>query len=132
MPLTNYGGNKVLDALLGAVALGAPATWYFGLFTSMPTVLGTDGTEVSGGSYARIAATNNTTNFPVAVAKAKSNGTAITFPTASAGWGSVLGVGLFDALTVGNCWMYATFASPRTVAISDALSFNTGQLDWTC
>ncbi len=34
MPLTTYGDQKVLDALNQATALGAPATWYFGLMVA--------------------------------------------------------------------------------------------------
>src|SRR5262245_29535561 len=63
-----YLSEKVKNEVLGATAFSAPATVYFGLWT---TTAGTDmdayhgGTagEVSGGSYDRVSKTNNTTNF---------------------------------------------------------------------
>jgi hypothetical protein len=91
--------NTLLDLLYGS---GTPATLYVGLYTSTPGPDGTGGTEVSGGSYARKAVTNNGTNFPAAVDGIKSNGTAITFATATADWGSVDGVGIFAASSGGT------------------------------
>lgn len=127
---TNYLGNLLLDLILGNGSLSVPATLYFALFTSAPTA-STGGTEVSGGSYARVAVTNNDTNFPDAVNKSKSNGTAITFPQASAGWGSVVAIGIFDQSSGGNLLMFASFTTPRTVAINDTLSFNTSQITFS-
>ncbi|MES2500135.1 MAG: hypothetical protein V4570_06350, partial [Pseudomonadota bacterium] len=60
--LTDYAENKVLDAILRAQSLGAPATFYVGLFTSAPSDTG-GGTEVSGGSYARVAVTSSLANW---------------------------------------------------------------------
>ena len=53
--------NTVLDSLFGS---GTPATLYIGLYSAAPDADGTGGTELSGGSYARAAVTNNTTNWP--------------------------------------------------------------------
>lgn len=55
--------KAVLDACMGATTLG-PGTYYAALMTAMPTGAG-GGTEFPGsGNYARIAVTNNATNFP--------------------------------------------------------------------
>lgn len=131
MSKTNYSRNKILDFRYGAQADAQPATWYLALFTSMPTVVGTDGTEASGGSYARVAITNNLTNFPAAVAGGKSNGTAFTFAAASAGWGTIQGFGFYDALTGGNLHDFAPLTTPKVVASGDTPSFSAGQLTWT-
>ena len=77
--------NAVLDYNLGN---GSPATLYYALFTAAPTAAG-GGTEVTGGSYARVAVTNNSTNFPNASGATKSNGADVAFTTASADWGTV-------------------------------------------
>lgn len=90
---------ETLDAYFGATTLG-PATWYVGLFTTMPNDAGSGGTEVSGGSYARVAVTNNGTNFPSA--NPKITGTAVTFPTATGSWGTVVGYGFFTASSGGT------------------------------
>ncbi len=79
--------NQTLDAWLGSTTLG-PGTVYVALFTAAPTAAG-GGTEVSGGGYARVAVTNNATNFPAASAASKSNGAAIDFGTASADWNTI-------------------------------------------
>ena len=60
--LTDFAENKVLDAVLRGQALGAPATLYVGLFTANPTDVG-GGTEVTGGSYARVAVTASLANW---------------------------------------------------------------------
>lgn len=130
MPQSNYLGNAILDHVLGDDPYTPPATVYIGLVTSMPTP-STGGTEVSGGSYARVAVTNDLTNFPAAVNKTKTNGTAITFPQASGAWGSIVGAVVYDASSGGNILMYGQFSSPRTVAINDTPSFNEDQLTFT-
>ena len=64
--------------------------------------------EPSGGSYARVSVTNNTTNWPNSTANGsgpgyiKQNGTAITFPAATAGWGTVAGFLIGDNATPGS------------------------------
>lgn len=128
---SNYLGNRILDFLFGGVAYTPPATYHMALFTVMPLADGTGGTEVAGGNYGRVGVANNATNFPAAVGKTKSNGAAVTFPMASASWGSVAGIVVMDAATGGNIHMISTFASPRPVAANDTLSFNAGQLTFT-
>ena len=54
--LTDYAENKTVDALLRGQSLGAPVTGYMALYTACPTD-STAGTEVTGGSYARVAIT---------------------------------------------------------------------------
>src|SRR3990167_3149462 len=106
---------EVLDHVFGAAAYTAPATLYFALFTVAPTDAG-GGTEVTGGSYARKDVANNATNFPAAAAGAKSNGTAITFVTATASWGTVTYVGLLDASTAGNLLAWAGLTTSKTIS----------------
>jgi hypothetical protein len=115
----------MLDAVLGKVAYVAPATVYVALFTTAPTSAG-GGVECAGGSYARAAMTNNLTNWPSATGGgpgSKSNGTAITFPTASAAWGTVAAFGIFDAASGGNLLYWGTLTTPRAVALGDTPSF---------
>lgn len=117
---SNYLENKLLDLVLGGVAFSSPATVYFALFTVAPSDTG-GGTEVAGGNYARVAVTNNATNFPAASSGTKQNGTAITWPTASASWGVVVAIGVFDASTAGNL-LYWTTISSKTVDANDTVS----------
>jgi hypothetical protein len=96
---SNFLELELLDHVLGGSAYAAPGTLHVALFTAAPTDAG-GGTEVTGGSYARVAVTNNLTNFPSA--NPKVNGTAITFPLATADWGTIVAFGIFDASTSGN------------------------------
>lgn len=129
MPKTTYFANKILDHVRGNTAYTPPATLYYGLFTAVPTVAG-GGTEVTGGSYARVGLTNNTTNFPNAASGAKSSGAVASFAAASALWGTIVAVGEFDALSGGNLLNWDPI-DPITINTGNQYSFAIGQLQWT-
>lgn len=118
----DYLENKVLDHVLGGGDYTRPATVYMALFT-VARGESTTGTEVTGGSYARVAITNNATNWPAASGGSKSNGTTISFPQATASWGTVVGWGLFDASTTGNCLYYGDLTTSKTIGSGDTASF---------
>ena len=118
--------NKINDHVLGNTAYTAPATVYVALFTDSNTPTQRDAntvTEATGGSYARVAVTNNTTNWPASSAGAKSNGTTITFPTSTGSWGTVNAFGIYDAATVGNLLYHGDLVTPQTVSTGNVLSF---------
>jgi hypothetical protein len=112
---SDYWSNKILGLIFGATAVTPPATLYCALFTVIPSPAGTGGTEVSGSGYARVAVTNNTTNFPSPTAQQVSNATVIDFGTPSGGgWGTIVAGGWYDAATGGNL-LYAGPFSPARV-----------------
>lgn len=121
---------EVLDHVFGAATYTAPATLYVAAYTAAPTDAG-GGTEATGGSYARVAVTNNATNFPAASAGAKANGTAITFPTATASWGTIVAAAILDAATAGNFLGWCDLAVSKAVGSGDTLQFAVGDLDIT-
>lgn len=127
MSKSDYLEGKVLDHLLGRTTYTAPATVYVALYTSAPTDSG-GGTEVSGGSYARVAVTNNATNWPAASSGTKSNGTAIVFPEATADWGTVVAFGLFDAANGGNLLYWGELSQNQAVNSGSTASFAIGAL----
>jgi hypothetical protein len=103
--VTNATKKAWLDAWYSAAALGAPATHYFGLSTTTPAEDGTNVTEPSGGAYARVAKTAGTTDFALSTAAdptLKRNTTVITWPAATASWGTVTHCTQHDAATAGN------------------------------
>lgn len=110
-----YGGPDYVRA----------ATVYVALFTVAPTDAA-GGTEVSGGSYARAAVTNNAINFPAASGGSKSNAVAITMAVPSADWGVCVAFGLFDALTAGNLlawsWLGSDAGKVFTAAVTDVFT----------
>jgi len=89
VPLNNFLINAVLNEAFGAVAYSAPANLFIGLSTTPIAAAGTGITEPSGGSYARVSVANNTTNWATVSNQTKRNSTAITFPTATANWGTI-------------------------------------------
>ncbi len=111
---------ELLDHVFGAAAYTAPATLYVALYTVIPTDASASGTEVTGGSYARVAVTNNATNWPAASAGAKANGTAITFPAPTAAWGTVVGFAIYDAATLGNELAWGALTVNKTINNGDA------------
>jgi hypothetical protein len=135
---SDYLENRVLDHFLGGVASTAPATVYVGLLTTAPNDASTSGSlspgvEVTGGSYARVAVTNNATNWPAASGGAKANGTAITFPAPSANWGVVVAFIIADVASgAGNILYWGLVTPNKTVNNGDpAPSFAIGDLDVT-
>lgn len=99
--LSDFLELKLLDHVFGGGDYTRPTNVHIAAFTAAPTDSG-GGTEVSGGSYARVQVTNNATNFPAASGGQKQNGTLIQFVVATASWGEVVAIGLFDAASSGN------------------------------
>ena len=122
---SDYLEAKLLDLVLGANAFTAPATVYLALFSVTPSDAG-GGTEATGSGYARLAITNNSTNFPAATGAnpaTKNNGPQFTWPSAaSADWSggaNMTGWGLFDSSSGGNMLHWGTFATPKPVLNGD-------------
>ena len=122
--LTDYLENKLLDHVLRNVAYTPPATVYVGLFTAAPGETG-GGTEVSGGGYARQAV-----SFSAAANGQTSNSADITFPVATANWGTITHIALFDAATAGNMLWYGALSASKTIQTGDQFIIKAGNL--TC
>jgi len=124
MSFTNYTETEVLEWLLTNTAVTRPTAWYVGLFTAAPGEAG-GGTEVSGGSYARESAT-----FTVSGATA-SNSANIEFTEATASWGTITHVAIFDAVSGGNMLAYASLTTSKAIDTGDILRIPAGDLDVT-
>jgi len=125
LSLTNAFETTTLKWLLTTDAVTRPTSWYIALFTSDPTETGAAGTEVSGGSYARVAAT-----FSVSGDTASNTG-GIEFAAATANWGTISHIGIMDASTSGNMLIYAALTASKTIADGDVFRIPTGDLDVT-
>ena len=55
----------------------------------------------------------------------------IEYPTATANYGTVVAVGILDALSGGNLLAYSTLDSSKVVSSGDVFRFNAGDLDIT-
>ena len=123
--------HELLDAVFGGGTYTPEATIYVGLSTTTPTNTGTSVTEPSGNAYARVAVTNNATNFPAASSRAKANGTVVQFPTASGSWGTVTHFVLYDASSGGNFLGWGNLTSSLAVGTGATVDFPIGDLDIT-
>ena len=136
---TNYQKNRLDDFVFRGQAYTPPTTWYVGLFTAAPTAAG-GGTEITGGSYARVGVacsptawsstggSGTTTNPSVGTSGTVSNNAAITFPTPTAGWGTAVWVGFFDAATGGNLCYAGQLGAAQSIVSGAPYAFQAGAL----
>lgn len=123
---TDYLEDALLKHVFTNTAYTSPTTVYAALFTVAPSDTG-GGTEVSGGAYAR-----QSMAFSVSgTGTLATNSAAVEYPTATADYGTVVAVGIFDASTSGNLLAYANLTANKTVASGDVFRFNAGEVDIT-
>lgn len=139
--MSNYLENALVDQLFRGQSAPTTSTLYVGLLTSAPNDAG-GGTEVSGGSYARVAVSSSLANWAgtqSAGSTVASSGTggqtsnngAITFPTPTAGWGTVTHFGIYDASTSGNLLFYGALTIAKTINEADTVTFPAASLSIT-
>ena len=126
MSLSNTFETTVLTWLLTNSAATRPTAWYVALFTSNPAE-DASGTEVStsGTAYARQSVT-----FSVS-GNTATNTAAIEFPTATASYGTVTHVGVFDASSAGNLIAYAALTTSKAIDTGDVMRVPANDLDVT-
>jgi hypothetical protein len=124
MSFSNTYETNVLTWTFTTGAVTRPTAWYIGLFTSDPGEA-QGGTEVSGGSYVREAVT-----FTVSGDLA-TNSAAIEWPVATASWGTITHIAVYDASTSGNQIAYAPLTNAKTIASGDVLRIPASELDIT-
>lgn len=110
--------NAILDS-----ELRGGSRW-LALYTAAPTATA-NGTEVSGGSYARQPIT-----FDAASGGATQNSATVTFPAATAPWGTIVAWAIVDASSGGNQRTWKTI-SPISVGTGGVVRFQAGALDVT-
>lgn len=137
--MSDFLENKLIDFLFRGQALGitgataaagtGPTALFFGLVTAASGDAAA-GTEVIGGSYARVSVAATLANFAGTQAAASivastgssgttSNNAVITFPTPTAAWGVVIGLAVFDAVSGGNLLLYAALGANKTINNGD-------------
>ena len=119
---SNYLENALINAVLRNTSYTSPTTVYVALFTSDPTDAGS-GTEVSGGSYARTSVTFGAPSNGVTTSNAD-----CTFPQATASWGTVSHIGLYDASTSGNLLFHTPLDTSKTIDSGDIFKIASGSL----
>lgn len=126
MSFSRYVEDNVIDALLGT-SFGVNSLWV-GLFTSVPDDASSGqelGVAVVASGYARV----GFNFFDTASGGFTESNTACIFPTAGAeNWGTVYGVGIFDAETGGNRIAQSSLTYPVDVRSGNTVSFAPGDL----
>ena len=120
--MSNYLENAIMNHILRNVAYTPASTLYLSLYTTSPEDNDV-GTEVSGGDYARQVITFNAPSNGVCT-----NSSDVTFPTASAIWGTVTHVGIRDALTSGNLLYHGNLSISKVVSAGDQFKVLSGNL----
>ena len=140
--LTTQAQNNILGWMKGTTwpttgAWGATvANTYVGLFTTNPTTDASasyTGTEVTGGSYARVAVASAGWSAITGGSTAPSqisNSSIITFPTPTVSWGTIIGVGIWDAATTGNLLWWVSMTS-QAIGVGVIASFAANALVMT-
>ena len=123
--MSNYLEDALINATLRNTSYTSPATVYVALYTTDPTDADT-GTEVSGGSYARTAVTFGAPSNGVT-----SNSASVTFPTATASWGTIGYIGIRDNATGGNLLYHTALDEAKTVGTGDIFTISSGNLTVT-
>lgn len=132
--MSSYLEDQLLNWFKGTNFVASPATLYCALYTANPTDANASGTEVSGNAYARTAITSATGWSAIAAAGAGTgdsitNSGIVTFPTPTgAGWGTVTGFALYDAVTVGNEVVWAALTASKVINAGDTVTFAIGAL----
>ena len=127
--MSDWLENGLVDLILRAQALTLPANLHFALFTAAPSDSG-GGTEVTGGSYARVSVARSLANFAgtqsagsttasTGTGGVTSNNNVITFPSPTANWGTVTHWGVFDASTGGNLVFHGALTTSRVINNGD-------------
>lgn len=150
--MSDFLENKIIDWLLRGQAIGitgasaaagtGPTSVYVGLLTAAPSDAG-GGTEVTGGSYARVTVASSMANWAgtqSAGSTVASSGTggqtsnngAIVFPAPTANWGTITHFGIYDASSAGNLLIWGALTVSKNVNNGDAApQFNAAALTIT-
>ena len=127
---TNELEQAILNHIFGKATYTPPTNWFVGVSTTTPSDDGSGFTEPAGGSYARVSTAASDWGTASGTAPAAlSNSSVITFPAATADWGTVTYFGLFEAATGGTPKITGSFPSPGiAVGSGQTLEFAAGTI----
>ncbi len=131
--MSDYLEDKIRTHLFRTGSFTKPTVLAVALYTAAPGETG-GGTEVSGGSYARVQRDPLDANLTAASGTdgLTDNAAALTFPTPSANWGTITHCAILDATAAGNFLLYGALTVSKTVNNGDpAPNFPIGALDVT-
>lgn len=132
---TTASGEPTWPTTAGATVTDGTAVW-----TEQTTAMNA-GTikEPSSGAYARQSITSSLANWAgtqsagstsasSGTSDTTSNNNAITFPAATGNWGTIWGIGIWDASSGGNACAVGPLSTPQAVPSGITVSFSAAQL----
>lgn len=126
---SDYLEAKILNAVLKNTAFGTISAAHVALYTATPNDAG-GGTEVStsGTAYDRV--TTSSADWTVGTTGHAENANDLTFPTATADWGTVVAFGILDSGTpgAGNLLFWGPLSVSQTITNGGVAKFVAGQL----
>ena len=124
---SDYLEDNIVKHLFRTGSFTKPTVLAVALFTAAPSDSG-GGTEVSGGSYARVSVNPLDANWAATSGTngQTSNVAAINFGTASASWGTITHFAIFDATSGGNMLVWGALTASKTVGSGDAFQIPAG------
>jgi len=125
---SNYAENAIVNHVFRNVSMTSPTTVYLALFTAVSDAEAGTGTESAATGYARQAITFGAPSNGVIT-----NTSAVTFGPLTGTIATIVAVGIFDALTVGNALsvLKAPTGGNITFSSGDSIQFAIGNLTFT-
>jgi hypothetical protein len=130
---SDYLEGQIRAHIYRTASFAKPTVLGHALYTAAPGEAG-GGTEVAGGSYARVDRPPLDANWTAASATdgLTDNAADIVFPAPTANWGQITHFAQLDAVSAGNFLIYGALTTPKTVNSGDpAPKFVAGALDVT-
>ena len=136
---SSYLEVKVLSHVLTATAYTQPSGRYVALFTNtsgnalanLQNGTLTDEISTSTTGYARQAATfaaPSTTGTGLSAVTSSATSATITFPTATADWGTITHIAVMDAATSGNVLFFGAVTVSKSILNGDTFQITSGNL----
>lgn len=121
--LSDFLENKLLEHSTGKASWTSPTHTYLALYTVAPTD-STPGTEVSAGNYARVQLSwGSASGGQISI---NANAAFPSAGTASVNYGTVVAMGILDAVTSGNLLWYANLSPSFTINVGDSFTVISG------
>jgi|LWDU01.1.fsa_nt_gi hypothetical protein len=123
---SNFLRTQIGKGYLNILAPSLPSTLHIALFTDFQTAADASVLEVTGGSYARKAI--SASSFTDDLTGGFTLNTALEFVTATASWGTILSMGIYDASVAGNLIVFDDLTTSKVIGSGDAFRFNSGSI----
>lgn len=119
--MSDYLEGQLRAHIFRTASFTKPSALYVSLHTANPAD-DASGTEVAGGSYARVARAPLDANWSAASSTdgITKNVAAVTFPSPTGNWGVITHFGIWDAVSGGNLLCYGALGTQKTVNNGDA------------